>query len=53
MATKKELLQTLAEADVEGFTASDDKSDLEEAVDDIRKKIHDTRDERANRQKGV
>ncbi len=45
MATKKELLQTLTEADVEGFTASDEKSDLEEAVANIEPAV--------NRQKGV
>ena len=45
MATKKELLQTLTEAGVEGFTASDDKSDLETAVANIVPAV--------NRRKGV
>ena len=45
MATKKELLQALTDAGVEGFTGSDDKSDLEEAVANIEPVV--------NRQKGV
>ncbi len=45
MATKKELLEILTDADVEGFTLSDDKSDLEEAVASIEPAV--------NRQKGV
>ncbi len=45
MATKKELLKTLTDAGVEGFTLSDDKSDLEEAVANIVPAV--------NRQKGV
>ena len=45
MATKKELLQALTEAGVEGFTLSDDKSDLEEAVAKIEPAV--------NRRKGV
>jgi len=45
MATKKELLQTLTDAGFEGFSLSDDKSDLEEAVANIEPAV--------NRQKGV
>ena len=45
MATKKELLKTLTEAGVEGFSLSDDRSDLEEAVANIEPTV--------NRQKGV
>ena len=45
MATKKELLKTLTEAGVEGFSLSDDRSDLEEAVANIVPAV--------NRQKGV
>ena len=45
MATKKELLKTLTDAGVEGFTLSDDRSDLEEAVANIVPAV--------NRQKGV
>ena len=45
MATKKELLKTLTDAGVEGFSLSDEKSDLEEAVANIEPAV--------NRQKGV
>ena len=45
MATKKELLKTLTEAGVEGFSLSADRSDLEEAVANIVPAV--------NRQKGV
>ena len=45
MATKKELLKALTEASVEGFTLSDEKDDLEEAVANIEPAV--------NRQKGV
>ena len=45
MATKKELLKTLTDAGVEGFTASDPRADLEEAVANIEPAV--------NRQKGV
>ena len=45
MATKKELLKTLADSGVEGFSLSDEKSDLEEAVANIEPAV--------DRQKGV
>ncbi len=45
MATKKELLQALTDAGIEGFTASDDKADLEKAVANIVPVV--------NRRKGV
>jgi hypothetical protein len=45
MATKKELLQTLTDAGIEGFSLSDDKADMEAAVAKIQPAVI--------RQKGV
>ncbi len=45
MATKKDLLATLTDAGVSGFSMSDDKTDLEDAVANIEPVVY--------RQKGI